>query len=99
MRDSDLVSSERHGRVLFVLGVSTAFAICGVMAAAYSAHLFLHCLPVTLLCPSTALPTAGPAWLTSGGVLGLVVGTSVTLGLIHLVRWMHRSPGRPSESG
>ena len=80
-------------RTLFILGMAAGFGVGGVVGAAYFAHHMLHCVRVTLLCPSTALPHAGPALLTTGGALGIVVGVGFAYGLVHVVGWLHRPRG------
>lgn len=79
-------------QVLLIAGLTVALGVIGVVAAAYSAHLFAHPVPVGRFCPCTMpaiyeTPRAGPAWLFSGLAVGMVLGAAIGIAVVrHRVR-------------
>lgn len=76
-----MVTRERIRQVLIIVGVAVVFGIEGTVAAAYSAH-------DVLSLPNQPATRAGPAWLTFGAGVGVILA----LGLIYSFHRLRHSP-------
>lgn len=85
-------------QVLLIASLAVVLGLMGIVAAAYSARLFAHPVPVGRFCPCTMpaiyeTPRAGPAWLFLGLAVGMVLGA--VIGIV-VVRHEARRRSRPA---
>lgn len=95
--NTDLVAKPMAHRVALTIGCAAIFAALGVVAAAYSAHSFLRCVPGSLVCGPKG-SAAGPAWLFSGLGVGALLGAVTAEGVRHVRRRFRRFPSTGSQA-